>query len=283
MKLGLVLEGGASRTVFSCGVLDVLLEEKITADYLIGVSAGIAYGISYASGQIGRNLELNRRFLPDKRYMGLRHLFKPSNKSYYNLQFVFDDIPNHYLPFDYQAFADYPGKVVGVVTNIKTGLPEYLEVPRNDKQFMVLRASCSLPFIFKPVEINGNLYMDGGLSDSIPYQQAFKAGCDKVIVVLTRERTYRKAPDATISLAEKVYKHYPNLVRDLSTRHEVYNACIDALAALEKENKVFIIAPDNTHGIKRTENNPQILVDFYQEGYNKAKDLLPALYAYLKQ
>lgn len=281
MKLGLVLEGGASRTVFSCGVLDVLLEEKITADYLIGVSAGIAYGTSYASGQIGRNLELNRKFLPDKRYMGLRHLFKPSNKSFYNLQFVFDDVPNKYLPFDYNAFSAYPGKVVGVVTNIKTGEPEYLEVPRDDTHFMVLRASCSLPFIFKPVEINGNLYMDGGLSDSIPYKKAIEEGCDKVIVVLTRERKYRKAPDPSIKLAEKVYKHYPNLVRNLSTRHEVYNACIDELAKLEKENKVFVIAPDDTHGIKRTENDPIILNDFYQEGYNKAKDLLPSLYKYL--
>lgn len=282
MKLGLVLEGGASRTAFSCGVLDVLLEKKITADYLIGVSAGIAYGISYASGQIGRNLELNRTFLPDKRYMGLRHLLKPSNKSFYNLQFVFDDVPNKHLPFDYKAFAAYPGKVIGVVTNIKTGEPEYLEVPRDDTHFTVLRASCSLPFIFKPVEIQGNLYMDGGLSDSIPFKKAIKEGCDKIIVVLTRERTYRKAPDPSIRLAEKVYKRYPNLIRDLSTRHEVYNDCINALAKLEKEKKVFVIAPDDTHGIRRTENNPEILCDFYQEGYDKAKRLFPALCEYLQ-
>lgn len=281
MKLGIVLEGGASRTAFSCGVLDFFLEQNIIADYLIGVSAGIAYGSSYASGQLGRNLEINRRFLPDKRYMGMRHLLSRKNRSYYNLQFVFDEVPNHLLPFDYEAFRAYPGKVVAVVTNIKTGLAEYMEVPWDDKQLTVIRASCALPFLFKPIEINGTLYMDGGLSDSIPYQKALDEGCDRIIVVLTRERRYRKAPDPSAKLAERVYHQYPNLVRDLRVRHEVYNNSIDNLSKLENQGKVFVIAPDDTHGIGRTESNPDILCNFQQEGYEKAKSVYPALQEYL--
>ena len=282
MKLGLVLEGGASRTAFSCGVLDFFLDQNIMADYLIGVSAGISYGVSYASRQKGRNLELNHRFLPDKRYMGLRHMLNPHNKSFYNTKFVFEDVPNIHLPFDFQAFSKFRGKVVGVVTNIETGEAEYMEVPRDDRTFRVLQASCSLPFLFKPVEINGNLYMDGGLSDSIPYRQAMKEGCDKIIVVLTRERGYRKEADPSVKLARRVYKEYPKLVDALQHRHEHYNACIDELNQLEQQNKIFVIAPDSTHGIKRTEHNPKILDNFYQEGYDKAATLSAKLQTYLK-
>lgn len=143
MKLGITMEGGASRTLFSSGVTDAFLEEGIMPDYLIGVSAGIAYGVSYLSKQKGRNLAIAQEYMADKRYMGPRHLLNRSNRSYYNISFVFSEIPNQLVPFDYEEFERFPGKVVATVTNIHTGKAEYLEVPRRDEKFDMLLASCS--------------------------------------------------------------------------------------------------------------------------------------------
>ncbi|MBQ2891001.1 MAG: patatin family protein [Clostridia bacterium] len=185
MKLGLVLEGGASRTVFSCGVMDVLLSNKIYADYVIGTSAGIAYGTSYASKQIGRNREV-AKYMSDKRYMGMKHLLNPKNRSYYNLDFVFSDIPNKEVLFDFEEFSKFSGDVIATVTNLKTGEVEYLPVTAEDKGFTVLRASCALPVMFKPIEIEGEKYLDGGVGDPIPYKRAFQDGCEKIFVILTR-------------------------------------------------------------------------------------------------
>lgn len=138
MKLGVVMEGGASRTVFSCGVTDCLLEEEIMPDYLIGVSAGIAYGVSYLSRQKGRNRIIFEKYMSDKRYMGMKYLLDRNMKSYYNVPFVFGEIPNKLVPFDYEAFAAYPGEVEAVVTNIHNGQAEYLPVPRDDKNIVIL-------------------------------------------------------------------------------------------------------------------------------------------------
>ena len=130
MKLGIVFEGGASRAFFSCGVMDALLEEHIIADYVIGASAGIANGVSYVSGQYGRNLAIGTKYTADKRYMGVRHLFDKSNRSFYNLQFVFDDIPNKYLPFDFDAFAAFEGDVLAVYT-CAAGRPSFYRAARD--------------------------------------------------------------------------------------------------------------------------------------------------------
>ena len=247
MKLGITMEGGASRTVFSCGVTDAFLEENIMPDYFIGVSAGIAYGVSYLSKQKGRNLEIAIKYMNDKRYMGVRHLLK--SKNFYNIPFVFGEIPNKLEAFDYETFAAFPGKVMACVTNIHTGKPEYLEVPRKDDKFDVLVASCALPILFQPVKVGKRYYLDGGLSDSIPYQQALKEGCDKNIVILTRERGYVKKAERAGDISMKLYKKYPNIVEDIKTRPERYNACMEELLELEKAGEIFVIAPEDIHGV----------------------------------
>ena len=279
MKLGITMEGGASRTIFSCGVTDAFLEENIMPDYFIGVSAGIAYGTSYLSKQKGRNLELATKYMGDKRYMGARHLFK--NRNFYNLEFVFGEIPNKLLPFDTDAFEAYPGKVVAGVTNIHTGEPEYIEVPRRDDNYNVIVASCALPILFQPVKIGNHYYLDGGLSDSIPYKQAIKEGCDKNIIILTRERGYVKKQERGGVISQKLYKKYPKIVEDLEKRPERYNACIAELMEREKVGEVFVIAPENTYGIGRTESNPDKLKQLYEEGYQQAKKQMPELKKYL--
>ena len=154
MKTGLVLEGGALRAIFSSGVCDGLLEGNIMADYIIGVSAGIAYGVSYVSRQPRRNLEVVTRFAPDRRYMGWRNLTDPSNRSYFGLKFAYDTIPNELIPFDYAAFAAFPGEVEAVATNLNTGGADYLPVPRRDRASLVLQASCAMPLMFPIIRID---------------------------------------------------------------------------------------------------------------------------------
>ena len=280
--LGLTLEGGASRTVFSCGVLDVLLEEGIIADCFVGVSAGISFGVSYASGQIGRNLRLATDFMPDKKYMSPRHMLNPKNRSIYNLDYVFYEVPEHLLPFDYDAFARYPGKVLAVLSNIDTGLAEYPEVPRGDHKFMYLRASCALPMLFPIITIDGKRYMDGGITDSIPYKKAINEGCDKNIIILTREEGYRKHIERTDEIAAHKFRKYPAFSTALLTRAERYNETIEELAALEKEGKVFIFRPDTTKGIRRTESDRRVLKGLYDKGYAEGKRRISELREYLE-
>lgn len=281
MKLGMTFEGGASRTMFSCGVSDAFLEENLMPDYFIGVSAGIAFGISYLSKQKGRNLRLAKEYMHDKQYQGFKYLFDREKKTFYNVEFAFKEVPNKLLPFDYDTFAAFPGKVVATVTNIHTGKAEYLEVPRDNSNYDLIVASCSLPVLFQPVKLGRHYYLDGGIADSIPYKQAIKEGCDKNIVVLTRERGYVKKIERGTKVSGLIYKKYPKVVKGLYERADKYNACMRELERLEREGKVFVIAPDSTFGIGRTESDPQKLEMLYEEGYLKAKEQMVALKNYL--
>ncbi|MCI8484215.1 MAG: patatin family protein [Lachnospiraceae bacterium] len=281
MKLGVTMEGGASRTIFSCGVTDALLEEDIMPDYLIGVSAGIAYGVSYLSRQKGRNLVIAQKYMSDKRYMGVKHLLK--NRNFYNIPFVFGEVPNQLEAFDYDAFEAFQGKVEACVTNLHTGKPEYLEVPRRDDEFNVLVASCALPILFQPVKVGKRYYLDGGLSDSIPYEHAIQEGCDKNIVILTRERGYVKKEERAGKISQKLYKKYPNIAEDLKKRPERYNDCMKKLMEREQAGEIFVIAPETTHGVGRTESNPEKLTRLYEEGYQQAKKQMEDLKKYLSE
>lgn len=279
MKLGITMEGGASRTVFSCGVTDAFLEEDIMPDYFIGVSAGIAYGVSYLSRQKGRNLTIIQKYMNDKRYMGMRHLLK--NRNFYNIPFVFEEIPNKLEAFDYEAFQAFPGKVEACVTDLHSGKARYLEVPRQDDKFEVLVASCALPILFQPVKVGRHYYLDGGISDSVPFKHAMEEGCDKNIVILTRERGYVKKQERAGGISMKLYKKYPNIVEDLRTRPERYNACMKELSEREETGEVFVIAPETTYGIGRTESDPDKLTMLYEEGYRQAKSQMADLKRYL--
>lgn len=270
MKTALILEGGASRTFFSCGVMDRLLELEIYFDYVIGVSAGISFGVSYSSRQFKRNYHIMMEYQHRKEYAGVRHLFNKTNKSYYNLQYVFDEIPNHLLPFDYDTFDNRKENCIAVVTNVATGKAEYIEIPK-DKEFTALRASCALPLLFKPIEIDGNLYMDGGIADSVPFEKAFADGCDRALVVLTRPRGYVKGREKATPLVKAAYKKYPEFLKSFLKRPESYNNSMKRLAELEGEGKVFIIAPEKDLGVGRTEREPKKLERIYEEGYRECK------------
>lgn len=283
MKLGVVMEGGASRTIFSCGVADVLFDEHIMPDYFIGVSAGIAYGVSYISGQRGRNADFTQKYMADKRYMGVRHLLNPRKRCYYNLAFAFDEIPNKLVPFDYDALANYPGDVIAVVTNVKTGKPEYKQIPPYETLWETAVASCSLPVLFQPVKLGDDYYMDGGLSDSIPYKKALEEGCDKVIVILTRERDYVKGEEKGAGLIQFLCRKYPMIVDCLKRRSREYNQCCEEMFELERQGKLFVIAPRDTFGVGRTEGNWELLGKLYQEGVDVAHQQMEALKKYLAE
>ena len=283
MKTGIVFEGGASRTYFSCGVIDALLDEELYADYVIGVSAGISFGVSYCSKQKERNLRILQQYEESGKYQGFHHMLRRKNRSYYNLDFVFSEVPNKLIPFDFDAFSGFKGECLATVTNIDTGKPEYIPITPDDKDFMALRASCALPILFQPVEINGSYYLDGGLSDSLPFEKAFSDGCDKVIAVLTRPRGYRKSKESTTSIIKLKYKKYPKLMESFITRPETYNKQIEQLEALEKEGKALILAPEDTFGIGRFEKRKKKLIPFYRYGYEYAKKNMAQIKAFFEK
>lgn len=281
MKTGLVLEGGALRAIFSSGVCDGLLEGGVMADYVIGVSAGIAYGVSYVSRQPRRNLEVVTRFAPDRRYMGLRNLTDKDNRSYFGLKFAYDTIPNELVPFDYDTFADFPGEVEAVVTNLNTGKADYLPVPRRDRKSIVLQATCAMPLMFPIFEINGQPYLDGGIGDAIPWQRALDK-CDRVIVVLTHPRSYRRKPDRVMKLIRKRYRDYPAFVEAIAGRAEVYNRDREQIFQAEREGRLLVIVPKSTLGVSRTERDTEKLRLLWAEGYQMAIDRLEEIKAFLQ-
>ncbi len=282
MKFGIVMEGGASRTIFSAGVTDVLMDENIYPDYFIGVSAGAAYGASYISKQRGRNEEFTRKYMGGGKYMGAKYLFYPKNRSYYNLPFAFDKIPNELVPFDYGTFGAFEGKFMAGVTDIVTGEAKYLPVSADDRKWKVTVASCALPILFQPVEINGSLYLDGGISDSIPYKEAMREGCDKIIVIITRERSYRKTDESAIKYMKYFYRKYPRVVELMKSRAKRYNEAREEMDRLEKEGKLLIIAPRDTMGVKRTEGNWQKLGPLYRHGIEICREMMPEIKKYLE-
>ncbi|MBQ8391959.1 MAG: patatin family protein [Clostridia bacterium] len=268
MKTGLVLEGGASRGYFTVGALDALIDIGFKADLLVGTSAGVANGISFVSNQRGRGLKIGLEYLNDKRYMGMRHLLNPKKRSYYNVEFVFDELPNKLIPFDSEAYDKSGCKVEAALTNIETGKCEYHTVTSEDRKWKKVVASCALPILFQPVKIDGSLYMDGGISNSIPFQRAIDENCDKVVVILTRERSYVKSPEKALDISGFLYRKYPNFKKALENRTDMYNEAHHRLLELEKEGRIILIAPEeDTSSWKRTERRPEEIKKLYDKGY----------------
>lgn len=282
-KIAIIAEGGASRTAYSAGVMDALCEMGVIADMFYGVSAGVAFGVSYCSGQVGRNRTLVTDYMPTPQYSGAKHLLNPSNKSFYNLDYVYGTVPNELLPFDYDAFAQFKGQCIAVLTDLETGKAVYPDIPRDDHRFMHLRASCALPLLFPPIEIDGRKYMDGGISDSIPFKHAIEQGCDKLIVIVTRERGYKKAPEPTQSLILKAYKEYPFFCAQFCTRAERYNRDSAELERLRQQGKAFVFYPKKEMLVGRTERDAGKLTRLYDYGYRHAYWAKDSLEKYLSK
>ena len=273
MKTGIVFEGGAYRTLFSCGVMDAFIEKDIYPDYVIGTSAGAAYSTSYLSKQKGRMLDVILKYGHDKRYFGINNMVDAKNRCIYNLKFSYETIPNELIPFDYDAFKAWGGEFYAVCTNVETGKAEYFPYTGDDRTNTVLKATCALPMLFRYIYIDGVPYLDGGLSDSIPFEKALADGCDRLVVVLTREQGYKKTTSSSAKIMARAYVKYPELSKDLLKRAGRYNRCIRRLEKMEKEGKLIVIRPTSTKGFSRLEHDQQKILNLYADGYNKGLEI----------
>lgn len=266
---GIVLEGGTFRPIYSCGVMDALLSENILLPYCIGVSAGIADGVSYISKQPQRNLEIMQKYRNDKRYMSRTNWKK--NKSIFGLDFVFDEIPNELVPFDMETFRSYQGTCLVGVTNAATGKMEYKNAMDMDKQFTMLRATCALPMFFPAIELDGRKYYDGGLKDPIPVRKALADGCDKVIIVLTQPKGYIKKLGKYDKMGARMLgRKYPEIKRAILSRPDRYNQEVRFCEQLVKEGTARIFRPN--HLLNSFESDVRKLEMAYWHGYRMTKE-----------
>lgn len=269
---GLVLEGGGMRGIFTVGVLDCFMDHGIRFPYTVGVSAGASNGISYISGQRGRSRFSNIDLLKHYNYIGWRHFLR--GRGYIDLDYIFYVYPERYYPFDYDAFFKAPERFEMVVSNCLTGQAEYLEEKRDrDRLLAVCKASCTLPVLCPITYVDGVPMVDGGVCDAIPVRHALEQGCDRLVLVLTRNKGYRKA-DKDFYLPGFIYHQYPALREQLRTRYRRYNETLDFIERLEREGKAIVIRPEKPLRVGRTGHDPQALADLYDEGYALAERLL---------
>lgn len=283
MKKGtLILEGGAVRGVFTSGVLDYLMEKDLYFSHVVGVSAGTCNGVNYVSRQIERTKKcmIHQEDEYDY-YMGIRKFIK--EKSLLNMDMIFDKFPNEIFPFDYDTYFNSDIYTEWVTTNCLTGKAEYMDSRDSKEQLMkICRASSSMPLISPIVNIDGIPYLDGGLSDSIPIRRAMKYGNKKMVIVLTKNKGYRKkfVTKAKRKLYESAYKKYPELVKTLLKRPVIYNRTLDKIEQLEEEGKIFVIRPEVAM-ISRLERNMEKLEEFYRHGHEEMERRYDELTEYL--
>lgn len=280
MKRGLVLEGGALRGLFSAGVIDVMMENGIDYDGVIGVSAGSNFGCNYKSRQPGRVIRYNVRFANDPRYMGLRSLITTGN-------LVGAEFAYHYMPlqldvFDIATFESDPMEFYLVCTDCLTGEPVYYRMDKVDYDSLEwLRASASMPLVTRPVKVGGRVLLDGGISDSIPLKHFQDMGFDRNVVVLTRPRSYRKEP-TKLWPYRLLMRRYPAITQAMARRHEMYNSQLDYVEREEQAGRIYVIAPEQDLPIGRVEMNVEKMNAVYNIGRETATALLPRLKEFLQ-
>ena len=282
IKAGLILEGGAERGVFTAGALDFLLEQNLRFEYSCGVSAGACNAVDYVSLQHGRSRDAMIPENRDYRMAKLSTVF--SQHSLIDMDMLFERFPNKLIPFDYETYFESPQKCEMVVTNCRTGLPEYLDDRSDRKRFMdICRASSSIPVFTPIVEVDGEKYVDGGVSDAVPLIHSMKLGYRKNVVILTREKGYRKKkPGMAASEVYRIlFRKYPLLVKTLMTRHIGYNRTMDRIESWEKEGKVFVLRPE-VKAVDRLEMDPEKLMPFYRHGYELMESRMSELKDYLE-
>ncbi len=280
MKIGLVLEGGAMRGMFTAGVLDVFMDENIHIDGIVGVSAGVLFGANFPSKQRGRALRYNLKYLNDPRYLGFRSLITTGN--IVNKEFAFYDVPFKLDIFDNETFKQSPIDFYATLTNIETGLAEYHKITDPFVQMETLRATSAMPYVSNIVEVDGKKYLDGGIADSIPLKQCQALGYDKIIVVLTRPLDYRKSPSNPL-FSKLFYHKYPKLVEALTHRYKNYNECVEQVIEQQEQGNIFVIRPSQTLPIKRIEKDPAKIQAMYDLGVSDAQREIENLKAYLSQ
>ena len=263
MKIGLVLEGGAMRGMYTAGVLDTFLDKDFWVDGIISVSAGALFGVNYPSRQKERAIRYNKKFISDKRYISFKSLVRTGN--IVNKDFAFYEVPFKYDVFDNKTFKESDIDFYVAVTNLQTAQAEYVKLIDPLAQMEVLRATSAMPYVSRPVEIDGIPYLDGAIVDSIPVEQMQMLGYDKIIVILTRTLDYRKSkPMAWI--AKWFYRRYPDFADAVNQRYAMYNQQVENVIKLAEEGDIFVIRPSVDLKIKRIEKDPNKLQAMYELG-----------------
>lgn len=279
-RVSLILEGGGMRGLYTAGVLDFFLDCGVEFKDIIGVSAGACNSVSYITGQRGRNLEINAGYCRDKRYVSLAGLF--TRGSIFNMDFLFDDIPNRLIPFDYDKFRHSESRLIAVSTDCETGKSYYRRIYDMQKDDVYVRASSSIPLLSPIVEADGKKLVDGGPSDSIPIEYAVQSGFEKHIVILTQHHGYVKKKNKLYPLCKMKLKAYPALLNTIKQRHIFYNKSVSLAEQLESQGKAIIIRPKTPVTISRFEKNPDNLRRLYNAGYEDAKEKYAQLIDFCK-
>ena len=281
MKTGLVLEGGGMRGLFTAGVMDVMMEQGIRFDGIVGVSAGATFGCNYKSHQAGRVLRYNIRFKDDPRYMGLRSLLCTGDLV--GAEFSYHTMPRELDVFDTKAFHSDPTEFHVVCTDALTGEPVYHRIDQvDDEAFDWIRASASMPLVSRPVPLDGRLLLDGGISDSIPLRYFQGQGFDRNIVILTQPKGFYKKRTKLMPLFHLFMRRYPAIVRAMSRRHLMYNDELAYLEEQEKQGTILLIYPQDTLPIGRTEQDETKMRRVYAMGRQAAETMLPRIEQFLE-
>ena len=280
---GMILEGGAMRSMFSAGVLDSFLDNGIEVPNVIAVSAGAYAGMNYVSGQRGRVLDAVIKPLETEKYMGFQTFLKKG--TFFDMNFLFDEVPKRKAPFDFQAFSESAKKFITSTVNCLTGEAVYhddfLDI---DQFFHVCKAANSMPFIAKITEIDGIPMLDGGMADAIPIVRALEEGWKKIVVVMTRDKKYRKKKrHIYLAFLKLVYHKYPEFVHMVAGRAEKYNDSLDTLERLEKEGRAFILRPAEGMNLENNESDADRLREYYRHGYEVSEERKEELRNFLEE
>lgn len=278
-KVALILEGGGMRGAYTAGVIDCFIKHNIEVSACYGVSAGAINACSYLSKQYGRSLALLTHN-PEKKMGSLRKLLTTGN--YLDNDFLYNILPNEIYPIDKATFSKSKTKFFVVMTDVETGKPCYHKMNNLDNEMIYVRASASLPIVSRFVSVDNHWYLDGGMSDSIPVKKAFEDGYDKCLVVLTRQKGYKKKQSSSLNLVKIKYRHYPNLVEAIKERHNMYNDTLSYIEEMEKEKKCLVIQPKEPVKVGRLEKDLSKIKDLYQAGYDDALEIIENIKKFLK-
>lgn len=269
-NVGLVLEGGGMRGLYTAGVLEYFKEKDLFFPYVIGVSAGSCMAASYLSRQKGRNKHVNIELAQDHRYLSYRNLIR--KRELFGMDFLFDEIPRKIDLFDFETFLSSKGRFVVGTTNCETGEAVYYnKAEHGDDILKIIRASSSLPFIAPVVEYGGNKLLDGGIIDPIPIKKAQQDGFKKNIVIMTKVDGYKKRPNKLAPIVKLAARRYPKLGELLEKRYLLYNETVEYLREEEKKENIYVIQPSEEVPVSRIERNQKRLLNLYELGYSDAK------------
>ncbi|NCA96737.1 MAG: patatin family protein [Bacteroidia bacterium] len=281
-KAALVLQGGAVRAAFTAGVLDVFMEKELEFDYIVGVSAGALIALSYLSKQPGRSRSVVIDAMSDKNFVNRRFLL--TKKSLFNFDYLFGEMSDSVLPFDRDTYLQSTTHLIVGTTSCLSGQPVYFDKATSKEFFKAIAASSSLPFLSAPVMVEGEPYLDGGLASPIPFRKALEDGYKKMIVITTRDKTYRKDIEKKQheTFLKALYGKYPKLISTVLAYPQAYNTDATDLETLENEKGAFVIRPEQPIVLKRTEKDKEKLGEVYNAGRKTAEEIFLKLVEYLK-